>query len=233
MRSKIDKIEIKEPPLEELTRKRSCLRRSCFTGLGCVTIIIVISLILLKFTLGPQTREIKDLPDNFTDTVPLYNEKGIEKIEITIGQERNKGAEYAAFLPKLFISPVLVAIDKDNSFIPELEDEDSDAGTLKTAWKKLIAFMKAPVADHRDVYKIEWTLLSSKADFIEEYYMSELEKKGFDIGLVSKTDTVSQFTFSLDTIDGLVYIRDKKDTVETDLVAVTVTVDLEKNQEEK
>lgn len=226
MRKVIDKVEIKEPPIEELGKKHTCLKRTCATSCGCVLLIIIISLIVLKFTLGPKTREIKDLPPTFAEQIPLYDVEGIEKIEITKGSERNRGAEYIAYIPKLFISPVVLVLDKSNTFIqsnpsiPLTTQEKVQGG-----WDRFLAFMKTPVADHRDVYKVQWTLLETDPNFIEEYYRNEFEKGEFGTGVTGKTQTTQHFTFSKVGIDGVLYIRDEVNTKQTDLVELTVTID--------
>lgn len=226
MRKAIDNVEIKEPPIEELGKKHSCLKRTCATSCGCVLLIIIISLITLKLTLGPKTKELKDLPPSFAEQIPLYDVEGIEKIQITKGNERNRGAEYIAFIPKLFISPVVLVLDKGNTFIqssqviPVTTQEKIQGG-----WNKFVSFMKAPVADHRDVYMVEWNLLEADPTFIEEYYRNELERNDFGTGVTDKTQNIRHFTFSKLGIDGVLYIRDDAQTKQTDIIQLTVTMD--------
>lgn len=228
MRKVIDKIEIKQPPVEELAKRHSCLRRSCATSCGCVVFIVIISLLILKFTVGPQVKEVKDLPPAFAETVPLYDSETIEKIEITEGSERNKAAEYAAFFPKLFISPVVVALDKGSAFIPSYDPlEYENKKTLTRLFDKFVAFMKTPVADHRDEYYIEWRGLEADRTFIEEFYRTKLKRNGFELGATSKHPSKRQFSFTKSNIDGILYIHDQPETEETDLVSLRVTIDIE------
>lgn len=226
MRKAIDNIEIKEPPIEELGKKHSCLKRTCATSCGCVLLIIIISLIILKLTLGPKTKELKDLPPSFAEQIPLYDVEGIEKIQITKGNERNRGAEYIAFIPKLFISPVVLVLDKGNTFIQSSQVvSHTTQDKIQGSWNKFVLFMKAPVADHRDVYMVEWNLLEADATFIEEYYRNELERNDFGTGVTDKTQNIRHFTFSKPGIDGVVYIRDDVQTSQTDIIQLTVTLD--------
>ena len=219
------KVEIKEPPIEQLTKKKSCLRRACVSCLGCVGIVVIISLVLLKFTLRPKPIEIKDLPELFAESVPTYDIEGAERIYLTKGAERNKGAEYAAFLPKLFISPIVLILDRDNDFTPQ---EDKGIGKQSvTLARRLVAFIKAPIADHRDIITIQWKQLDANANFLEEYYRTELKKRNFKIGITSSNKSTRQFTFEKTGIDGLIYIQDDPRTVATDGLSLTATISLE------
>lgn len=219
MRQEIDKIEIKEPPIEELNKKRSCIKRTCITGCGCFMLVFIISLLVLRFAIGPRTKEVREMPQYFTQAVPIYDIENVEKITHTSGKERGRYAETAAYIPKLVLSPVIIHFDTKYRYIPRtIVDREM------TSWEKFIAFMGEPLTDHRDVYKIEWVKLSADKDFISEYYRKELEKKGFVIGTESKTREITQFIFSKDEIDGAVYITDELETRFTDYVSLTVNI---------
>ncbi|MBI2436626.1 MAG: hypothetical protein HYV41_02720 [Candidatus Magasanikbacteria bacterium] len=221
MRQEIDKIEIKEPPIEELNKKRSCIKRTCITGCGCFVIIFIISLLLLRFAIGPRTKEVRDLPQYFTETIPIYDAENIERITYTSGKEKGKYAEVAAYVPKLVLSPIIIHFDTKYRYIPRTITERE-----MTKWEKFIAFMGEPLTDSRDIYKIEWIELSADKNFITEYYQKELERSGFELGVLSTTREITQFTFSNETqdIDGLVYITDNKETQFTDYISLTVNI---------
>lgn len=228
MRKIIDNVEIKEPPMEELGKKHSCLRRTCATSFGCFIVLILVSVLILKFAIGPKVRELKDIPSQFAEHVPLYDSENINTIKITKGQERNRGAEYIAFLPKLVISPVVLVLDNGDSFI---QNNNPSTSTIKedlTAKEKFVAFMKTPVADHSDEYVIEWKNLDAEPSYIEEYYRNELAEAGFQSNLSSRTQTMRNFTFSKYGIDGVLYIKDHNETEETDMVELTVKIDTNK-----
>ncbi|HAT03841.1 MAG TPA: hypothetical protein DCS29_03670 [Candidatus Magasanikbacteria bacterium] len=224
MRQEIDKIEIKEPPLEELNKKRSCLKRTCITGCGCFFILFVISLLLLRFAIGPRTKEVKDLPTTFTNIVPVYDVDNIEKITHTSGKERSKQVELAAYLPKLILSPFVIHFDKDFKYIPRTITERE-----MTKWEKFIAFMTDPITDQRDVFQIEWLDLPASQKFVLEYYDTELRKKGFIIGMQSINKHIIQFTFKKEDgdIDGVFYTMDDPETPKTDYVSFTINIPIE------
>ena len=223
MRQEIDKIEIKDPPLEELNKKRSCLKRTCITGCSCFVIMFLVSLVLLRFTMGPRAKELKDLPQSFIKNIPIYDIEGIEKITYTSGKERGRIVEFTAYIPKLVLSPFVVYFDKEYKYIPIYDSANRDVSN----WEKFIAFLSKPIADHRDILKIEWVKLNAKQSFVVEYYQTELKKQNFEIGLKSKNDNVIQFTFTKDNIDGVVYTMDEGDTEGVDYVSLTTNIPIE------
>lgn len=227
MPRRADDIEIQDPPLEELSKQHSCLRRTCFSCLSFVLVLLAISLLILKFTLGPKTKTLKTMPAAIARTLPIYDPDNMVSITLTAGSERSRGVEMAAFIPKLVIAPIILTLDRDNNFIrmyrPDLENEIKRS---QSGWEKFLIFMKAPVGDHRDQVRIDWKSLPADANFIREYYDTELKKRGFIIESPSETDTIKQFTFAKDTIQGSIYIEDNPSTPETDAVSMTVNTEV-------
>lgn len=228
MPRRADDIQIKDPPLEELSKQHSCVRRTCFSCLSFLLVLLAVSLLILKFTLGPKTKTLKTLPANITKSLPIYDPDNIEVITLTNGAERSRGVEMAAFVPKLVIAPIILMLDRDNNFVrsyrPDLENEIKNSRTAK---EKFWVFMKAPIGDHRDEVRIDWKSLPADANFIREYYETELKKRGFTIASESETDSVKQFTFGKDTMQGSIYIEDNPSTPETDTVSMTVNTEIE------
>lgn len=227
MRRKIDDIEIKEPPLEELGKKHSCFKRTCVSCCGFFIILIIGSLIVLKFAVGPKTKVIKQIPRIVSATVPVYDPENTEMIVLTSGEERSQSLELIAIIPKLVISPFIIYFDKDyrfiRSYLPELEEP---LRAEKTKLGQFVIFMKKPVADHRDMLKINWYNLSADAEFIDKYYETELRKKDFAVAAKSTSSHITQFAFMKDNIDGTVYIEDNPTTPFTDKVELTITLDV-------
>ena len=116
MRRKIDDIEIKEPPLEELSKKHSCFKRTCVSCCSFFIVIIIGSLIVLKFTVGPKTKDLKQstkqrfvainfsYPSKDIETQIIMKEAGIEQstaqaltqIGAKIRNAKGKGLEEGA-----------------------------------------------------------------------------------------------------------------------------------------
>lgn len=214
MRKEIDKIEIKDPPIQELTRQRSCIKRSCLSGCGCLAIIFIVSLLFLKFTVGPKTKQLKDLPEEFRKAVPIYDRDSIERITYTPGAERNKKAERVAYIPKIIISPFIVW--------QKYHGHWSSSTTVLDLWDSAAEFVGKPISDHRESIVVEWRSLPADAQFVSDYYQTELKKKKFKIDIESGNENVRQFTFSKDTIEGSLYIKDDTHSKGTDFVRLTV-----------
>ena len=80
MRRNTNQVEIKGPPIGELKKKKSCLLKTCLSG-GCLIVFILMSLLVFKFVTEPRIKELKELPKKFTEDIPIYDEKNIQKIE--------------------------------------------------------------------------------------------------------------------------------------------------------
>jgi len=224
MRHEIDKIEIKDPPIEELNKKRSCVKRSCTTGCGCFVFIFLLSIAFLYFSVGPRSKELKDLPTQLTENVPLYDMGNIDSITYTPGKERGRRVEMIAYIPKLFLSPFVIYFDHDYRYIPRSCDECE-----LDKWEKFIAFMTDPVTDQRDIYEIEWRDLTAKQQFITSYYETEFAKHNFNIKNKSSIAGITQFSFEHDTIVGVWYSDDNTETPETDLIKLRISLPQQHN----
>jgi len=221
MRRNIEQIEIKEPPIQELRKKRSCFKRTCFTGCGCISIFIIASILLLKFASEPRIKEIKEVPENFPPTIPLYDSDNIQKISLTSGKEKGRVVEIVAFVPKLILSPIILGLDKKNN-------TSSDSIKNSDYWKNFVDIMKEPVTDHRDITMIEWTDMPAEPWFIQSYYETELKSNNYQTERDNKTDnTIRKLNFELDKIEGVLSIEDDPAKDGTDYVSLTIKIPTE------
>lgn len=203
MRRDIDSVEIVEPPIGELTRKYSAfsaIKRACLTGCGCLVFLIIGIIIFLRIALGNGPEILATVPANFPNTIPVYDPDSIKQITFISGKYKNRGIEIAAFFPKIILSPLLMKTDTKN---PENKATDSKISMLSNFWKTI----STPVSDHRDTIQIEWQDLPAGVFFINNYYKTELQKQGYTIDVESTGDTVQQFSFSKDTINGSLYVQ--------------------------
>jgi len=207
MRKNIEDIEIKEPPIEELKKKSSCLKRSCTTGCGCIFIFIIGSLVLLKFASGPQSKELRTVPENFPKNIPVYDKDSVEKIRFTPGGENNKTKEIAAFFPKLILSPILMTFGENK---------------MNLTWDNFLKFMQENKIDKRDTVEIDWKNLPAEPTFVEKYYLSELKKANYTITTSTENLGLLQFSFSKEDVDGVFYAEDNAEIKGTDFLSLTV-----------
>lgn len=215
-------IIIQEPPIQELSRQYSCLRRSCFSCLSLVLVILAASLLILKFTLVPAPRELKKAPPSVSETIPLYDTDSLTKITVLPGSDRSRAVEAAAWIPKAIVAPFFITLDKNQSFLKRAYPS-STTDLAKASWgEKFNLFLNAPIGDHRDEITLEWSDVGADTKFITEYYIEELNKRGFIITAPGQTERIIQYTFSRTDLDGSIYIENDPVTPTTDTMIIKI-----------
>lgn len=223
MRADIDEIEIKDPPLEELTGRGNCLRKSCGTCSGLILTLLIGSFLALYFTAPPQGKTIKKIPTEY-QTVPLYDTENLETITLTEARERSKRIEQVVFVPKLILSPFLIQADQHHWILHHVRPEAAAAIEAKqNFWDKLMVLLREPVSEQRDLLQLEWRDLNADPAYVAEYYTKSLERAGFSLGKTVTSPETRQFTFTKPGLDGVVYIANEKETPATDRVTVEIT----------
>ena len=99
----LDSIEIVEPPIGELSKKRNGFFRTCLTSVIIIIVLLAIGILAIRMSLGPGPKILSKLPDNFPADVPVYDRENIEVITFISGRYKNRGMEIAAFFPKIFL----------------------------------------------------------------------------------------------------------------------------------
>ena len=217
----IDKVEIVEPPIEELSKNRSSFRRTCFTGCGCIIVFIIAIIIAIWFAIGPSPKTIKILPGNFPGDIPLYDKDNIEQMTYISGKYKSRGLAVAAFFPKIILSPLLLRANQSYPGAPDLELSPATSRTdyLRRVWHLLTT----PVSDKRDSVQIEWHNLDAEPNFIVSYYKKELRKAGFTINEDSQNH--KQISFSKNMVDGTFsVVGDEEQKPGTDYALLTVNL---------
>ncbi len=210
MRRNLDNIEIVEPPIEELTKKRSW-KGACFTSCALLLVLIVAVGIGIKFYVGPGPQTLKAVPANFPTGIPVYDKNNVEVITYISARYKQRGLGIATLLPKLILAPVFY-----NS------QNNDNGGTLKNIWNAV----STPSSDNKDSIQIEWKNVDADPDFIISYYKKELRKKNFKVEVQSQGDNVQQFSFTReDGVSGSVYAsntNEKKSSTEHLMLTVNI-----------
>lgn len=210
MRRNLDNIEIVEPPIEELTKKRSW-KGACFTSCALLLVLIIGAGVGIKIYVGAGPQSLKTLPANFPADILVYDKDNIENITYITARYKERGLGMATILPKIILSPIFY-----NS------QNGDNTGALKNLWNAV----SAPAPSHTDSIQIEWKNVETDPDFVISYYKKELRKKNFKIDVESKGDNVQQFSFTrTDGITGSVYASnndDKKSSTENLLLTVNL-----------
>lgn len=171
MPREVDNIEIQGPPIDEIQKRSSCLKRSCGSLLIIVLIILGLAIFFIRFVVTPHAKKLVHVPDTIPQDIPLYDEDNLDAVLYTSGDERRQAIEFLGFVPKPILSPIIVAI----------ENTDIATGTEReTLWESFIRILGTPIGDHRDVVQIEWSDLQAKPSFLHAYYATSLEAVGYE-----------------------------------------------------
>ncbi len=221
----IDNVEVVEPPIEELSKRRSSFKRTCLTGCGCILIFFIGAVVALKIAVGPGPKTIKSVPENFPGDIPIYDKDNIEQITFISGKYKNRGMEIAAFFPKIILSPLLIALNKDETSLPPANTTSTMIARQAESLKKIWKLIATPVGDHRDTVQIEWRNMDAEPSFVVSYYRNELRKKNYKIDAQSEGADIRQFSFSGGDISGSLFVKsDEEDHPGTDYAALTVNL---------
>lgn len=220
MRRDIDNVEIKEPPLQEFKKKRSCLKRSCAGSCGCAVLAVIVLLILLKFVAVPRPKELSDVPPHFPPSVPVYDEEAIETITLVSGRQKNRALEIAAYVPKIVLVPLYLGFE---NYLPEETRSAFAKARDKHGWQKFISLLREPITDQRDTVTIEWENLSAEPSFVQEFYDTELKKSGFDVQISAITESTRQMIITKDSITGVLIVEDNANKSGTDTLTLTLS----------
>ena len=219
-RSVIDNLEIIEPPLEELNKKRSGFLKACFTSCLFIIILIIGAIVFFRLFAGPGPKTLTRLPDNFPKDILVYDPDNIENITYISGKYKNRSIEIAALFPKVILSPLLLSLEKNQE--PSADLKQDSGATLKNLWK----IITAPVGDHRDTIQVEWRNLDTDAGFVVDHYKNELKKRNFTIDIESSGQGIEQFSFSraADGLSGSLYVETHNQGTGTDYAFLTVNL---------
>lgn len=217
----IDNVEIIEPPLEELNKKRSGFSKACFTGCAFIIILIIGGIIFFRLFAGPGPQNLSRLPGDFPKDILVYDPDNIENITYISGKYKNRSIEMAALFPKVILSPLLLALDKNKNLPADNASEQKNT-SLKNLWK----IITTPVGDHRDTVQIEWRNMDADPGFVIDHYKNELQKRAFIIEVESSGQGVDQFSFSResDGLTGSLYIQTDNKGSGTDYAMLTVNL---------
>lgn len=217
-KNKLDTVEIVEPPLGELTKKRSSFKRTCFTGCGCLLLLLVAAVVAFRVAVGTGPTTLSAVPKNFPNDIPIYDKDTIDQITFISGRYKNRSMEIAAFFPKVILSSLLLTIQHNEQPKPQPGDSAS-AMSLKRLW----SILTAPVGDARDTVQIEWKNMDAEPSFVSSYYKKELLKKGYTIDEEKENRGTYTFSFSQNAISGALLAQGQEERQPgTDYAVLTV-----------
>jgi len=188
MRRNLDNIEIVEPPIGELTKKRS-IKGACLTSCAMILFFAIAAIIAIKIYVGSGPTLTKNIPANFPNEIPIYDNDNITNVTFVTAKYKQRGLGLATIIPKIVLSPVLYK-NEENKI------------SLNGIWKTI----SAPEKTYRDSFEVEWRDVNAEPSFVIGYYKKELKKKKFNIEVESSGEKIQQFSFSReDGYEGSVY----------------------------
>ena len=215
MRRRREQADIQEPPLKEIKKKRSCFRRSCTTGCGCIVLFIIGVLLFLKFVVLTRPKTVKSVPQHFPDSVPLYDTERIDSITFLSGKQKGRVMGAVSYVTQRTLSPFSGIFDKDIG----ISDTISTVG-----FEDVVTFLSDPVTDPRDVVQIEWTELPAEPSFILNFYRTTLAQRGYTVAAGYASSDVYNLTFGNGTVDGALHIEDPSDDHGTSFMSLTLSL---------
>ena len=223
------KVEVKDPAVKELQEDRSCLRRSCTKGCFFIVVLFVIFLGILKFTASSHIKTVEKIPNNFPQEVPIYDEDNIEKIILSSENNNSFLSKSAKIIPKFLIVSTYLALGKNSP--KELENYLQISNKVQKQGKisQFMYLMKTPTKEQKDRIKIYWKNLQADPDYLSDFYITNLENKGFSVNKSKEDINKTRITFNKDNVVGNVYIEDKNTQQNTHKMILTVIIPPNKN----
>ncbi len=198
----IQDVKIVEPPIIELNKGSSGLKKSCFFSCGFIFLILLGLLIGIKFYIGIGPKTVTVIPQNFPlDEIPLYHKEKIDKMTFISGKYKSRRVELAALLPKIVMIPFLSGND-------ETSVQTKEKVNFKTFFQTLIT----PITDKKDNFKIEWKDVDNGYNTFINYYRNELQRSGFIIDATGEGTNYRKIDFSRsDGYTGTIYTENTTD----------------------
>ncbi|MDO8626038.1 MAG: hypothetical protein Q7K39_01090 [Candidatus Magasanikbacteria bacterium] len=215
----LDKIEIVEPPIQELTTKPSVWKRAALLGCGGLLLVLIILFVSIKIALGPGPETLRAVPASFPSNIPIYDKENIETITYIPGRYKNRAVEIAALFPKIILAPLFISLD-DNAVVNTTTVKTNSGFSAKKLWRVIAT----PVSNAHDTVQIEWHRSSAGPKFVYSYYQSELKKKKFTIESETHSPGFRQFSFKNATVSGFFAVRGESEETGADYMVLTVNI---------
>lgn len=213
MRRQIDDVEIKEPPIQELKKGRSCFGCTCASGLGCLFLVVGGAAAFFWFTLSPTEEKLKKIPVEFSRAITFYDMDNIEEITFQSGKSRSWKTEMATLVPKAVISPFILAINRAREKKPDNE----------FTWQNFSRMIRVPAGEFPDVLILKWSDLPANPKFVRDFYLDDLSRRGFAV-----SDQDNQIFFRKEKTSGEILITDEPSVPGTDFITLTISQPINK-----
>ncbi len=175
--------DVQEPILSE---KRSCLRGGCFSSCGCLVMIGILMLLILRIAWGPRTINLSQVPDHFPEAVSVFEPDSIRSIKVTRAVNANRTLSTATALPRLIYNPIEKIISLRKSESPSLLDQFVAAGGEIRE-----IFLTPGDESSSDRITLSWGELPEDIEEVRDFYMRAFEDAG--VRVTTRFDNANNF----------------------------------------
>ncbi len=188
MEEQINTVDIEEPLLSP---KRSYIKKGYGASFGCLTIVLLLSAVLLRTYWGRAKNTITELPPHISQVLPLYPNKGIQKITTHTSSNVNHVYEAFAALPKAIINGTNAALTayKANG------DWENIKQAFTTTAKPYFERPGGVLAENE--YVVMWDTVPESISDIKSYYL-QLCKKNQNYACVATRDSQNDLVFKME-----------------------------------
>lgn len=193
-----DHTEVQEPVLSE---KNSCLKGGCFSSCGCLLMVGILLLLILRITWGPRTLNLSQLPTTFPAQELVYESSALQRIKLTRAADANRLLSTTTALPRLVYVPTYHAITARLS--------DASWWQTASAFAKQVRmiFLTPGSADSQDVYALTWGHLDSDIAAIRQFYVDAFSGAGFFTNVKFDNTNTLEIAFSRSDMSGTLLVE--------------------------
>lgn len=217
-------IDIQEPPVSKFKKQGSCIKKSCFSGCGCIGIFFFALLILLNILTGSGSKEVKVIPTAFPTDLELYDTERIDSIRVSDAPVQGSIADIASIFPKAILAITYLTLDENSP--SNVRGYYDAVPTESESWiKQFWQLMNTPISRETAEIDIIWKNLPAEPKFIQEFYTTNLSSATYTIQSIANTPARREFLFEKDSYTGSVLIVDDTPDIKgTDIVQFTISL---------
>ena len=209
--------DVQEPILSE---KRSCLRGGCFSSCGCLVMLGILMLLMLRIAWGPRTINLTHVPDHFPEVLSVYEPDVVRSIKLTRAVDANRTIATATAIPRLIYHPISQIVElhkhEDSTLLDYFVVAGSEIRNI---------FLTPGNETSSDRITISWGSLSQDIDDVRDFYIRAFEDAG--VRVTTRFDNANNFEadFKQSNFSGTLLIENydlRRKGVESMKLTVTV-----------
>ena len=187
MEDQVKTVDIEEPLLSP---KRNYIKKGG-ASFGCLVIILLLSAVLLRTYWGRAKNTLTELPPHINTVLPIFPNRGIEKINSHTSSNVNHVYEAFAALPK--------AIGKGSAASLTTYKADGDWNAIKTTFITTARpyFERPGGQSAENKYEVTWNTVPESIIDIKAYYV-QLCKKNPGYACVATRDSQNDLVYQME-----------------------------------